>query len=83
MLHVKESSGKQPERGIGSGKAEAYEFEPLDQSGVPDRSWKQIAMVTNEGPTMYSRERQQSDAQTSNTGKQERRDESSNSAMSA
>ena len=26
LLHVKESSGKQPGRGTGSGKAEAYEF---------------------------------------------------------
>ena len=30
MRHVKEISRKQPERGIGSGKAEAYEFEPLE-----------------------------------------------------
>ena len=30
VRHVKESSGKQPERGIGSGKAEACEFVPLE-----------------------------------------------------
>ena len=30
MRLVKESSGKQPEMAIGSGKAEAYEFEPLE-----------------------------------------------------
>ena len=30
VRHVKESSRKQPERGIGSGKAEACEYEPLE-----------------------------------------------------
>ena len=47
----------------------------LDQHGVSARSWKQTARTTNENPTMYSQEKQQSDAQTSNTGKQGRRDE--------
>ena len=89
MRHVKESSGKQPERGIGSGKAEAYDCEPREfqessfargeRSGQPreSRSWKQRARTTNEGPTMNSQERQKTDAQTSNTRKLGRRDESS------
>ena len=54
----------------------------LDQHGVSARHWKQIARATNEGPTMCSQERQHSDAQTFNTSKQVRRDESSNSARS-
>ena len=70
MRHVKESSGKQPERGIGSGKAEAYDCEPREfqessfargeRSGQPreSRSWKQRARTTNEGPTMNSQEMQ-------------------------
>ena len=70
MRHVKESSGKQPERGIGSGKAEAYDFEPREfqessfargeRSRQPreSRSWKQPAKTTNEAPTMNSQERQ-------------------------
>ena len=49
----------------------------LDQSGVPARIGKKSAWATDDGPTMYSQERQQNDAQTSNTRKQERRDESS------
>ena len=49
----------------------------LDQSGVPARSWNQSAWATDDGPTMYSQERQQNDAQTSNTRKQGRRNESS------
>ena len=49
----------------------------LDQSGVPTRSWKQSAWTTDDGPTMFSQDRQQNDAQTSNTRKQGRRDESS------
>ena len=70
MRHVKESSGNQPERGIGSGKAEAYDCEPREfqessfargeRSKQPreSRSWKQAAKTTNEGPTMNSQERQ-------------------------
>ena len=54
----------------------------LDQHGVSARSWKRTARTTNENPTMFSQERQQSDPQTSNTRKQGRRDESSNSARS-
>ena len=89
MRHVKESSGKQPERGIGIDKAEAFAFSTSqafargERSGVSARNWKQIATATNEGPTMHSQERQQSDAQTSNTAKRERGDESSNSAATA
>ena len=92
MRCVKENSGKQTERGIGSGKAKANEFEPLehkdesfargkrskqpresklDLSGVPARSWKQTAWATDDGPTMYSQERQQNDVETSNTRKQD------------
>ena len=70
MRHVKESSGKQPERRIGSGKAEAYDCEPREfqessfargeRSKQPreSRSWKQPAKTTNETPTMNSQERQ-------------------------
>ena len=51
----------------------------LDQSGVVARSRKLLG-DSNQNPTMYSQERQQGDAQASSTWKQERRDESSNSA---
>ena len=38
----------------------------MDQDGVPTRSWKQSAWATQDGPTMYSQERQQNDSQISN-----------------
>ena len=40
----------------------------IPSQGVsPARSWKQSAGATDDDPTMYSQERQQNDAQTSNT----------------
>ena len=49
----------------------------IPSQGVsPARSWKQSAWATDDDPTMYSQERQQNDAQTSNTRKTGRRDES-------
>ena len=42
----------------------------IPSQGVsPARSWKQSAWATDDDPTMYSQERQQNDAQTSNTRK--------------
>ena len=48
----------------------------LSEDVSPACSWKQSAWATYDSPTKYSQEKQQNDAQTSNTRKQGRRDES-------